>query len=188
MAAESLAKAGEITLVGSAQGCDLEGNATAASASRIAAAVALAKNADVPIVFVGLTPNNDPKNSGTPPVVGVASALESEGHDRTDIDLQGQQEPLIKALVAANPKTVVVLCARALCICLRRLHPLALRRLSARRIHGGALDITWSKENANAILVSSHQSQSPRLDSRRCHGRTLTTQGRWEATRSCTRC
>ena len=114
MAAESLAKAGEITLVGSAQGCDLEGNATAASASRIAAAVALAKSADVPIVFVGLTPNNDPKNSGTPPVVGVASALESEGHDRTDIDLQGQQEPLIKALVAANPKTVVVLCARAL--------------------------------------------------------------------------
>jgi beta-glucosidase len=123
-AAEAMAKAGEISLVGSAQGCDLEGNSTAG----FAAAIALAKSADVPVVFVGLTPNNDKTNSGTPPVVGTASALESEGHDRTDIDLQGQQLPLIKALVAANPKTVVVL------------------------IHGGAVDISWSRENVAAIL------------------------------------
>jgi beta-glucosidase-like glycosyl hydrolase len=124
VAAETMAKAGEVNVVGSAQGCDLEGNTTAG----FAAAIALAKSADVPIVFVGLTPNNDVTNSGTPPVVGTASALESEGHDRTDIDLQGQQLPLIKALVAANPKTVVVL------------------------IHGGAIDISWCKDNVAAIL------------------------------------
>ena len=47
---------------------------------------------------------------GTPPVAAKGSALESEGHDRTDIDLQGQQLPLIKALVAANPKTVSTNC------------------------------------------------------------------------------
>ena len=49
MGAEAMAKAGEISLVGSAQGCDLEGNDTAG----FAAATALATAADVPIVFVG---------------------------------------------------------------------------------------------------------------------------------------
>jgi beta-glucosidase len=132
MAAQAMAKAGEIMLAGSAQGCDLEGNSTAG----FAAALALAKTPGVvPIVFVGLSPNNDPKNSGTPPVSADNSALESEGHDRTDINLQGQQEPLIKALYAANPRTVVVL------------------------IHGGALDITWAKNNVNAILDAHYPGQ-----------------------------
>ena len=49
-------------LVGYAQGCGIDGNDT----SGIAAAVSLAKSADVAVVFVGLTPNNDPTNSGTP--------------------------------------------------------------------------------------------------------------------------
>jgi|AntRauTorckE5430_2_1112549.scaffolds.fasta_scaffold90289_1 hypothetical protein len=48
-------------LIGFAQGCSLEGNDT----SGIAAAVALAKKADVAVVIVGLTPNNDPTNAGT---------------------------------------------------------------------------------------------------------------------------
>ena len=129
MAAQSLAKQGVITLAGGAQGCDLEGNSTAG----FAAAVALAKAADVAVVFVGLTPNNDKTNSGTPPVVATGSALESEGHDRTNIDLQGQQAALIAAVLAANPKTVVVL------------------------IHGGALDV--SSVAAPAILDAHYPGQ-----------------------------
>ena len=83
-------------LVGGAQGCGVEGDSTAG----FAAAVALAKKADVAVVFVGLTPNNSPTNSGTPPVTGAASGFECEGHDRTDIDLQGQQPALLKAILA----------------------------------------------------------------------------------------
>eukprot|EP01052_Picozoa_sp_SAG31_P020184 SAG31_NODE_1507_length_8072_cov_7.986580_4_plen_248_part_00 len=78
--------------------------------------------------WLSLTPNNDKSNSGHPPVVATGSALESEGHDRTNIDFQGQQLPLIRALVGANPKTVVVL------------------------IHGGGIDLSWCKDNAAAIL------------------------------------
>ena len=111
-------------LVGYAQGCGIDGNDT----SGIAAAVALAKSADVAVVFVGLTPNNDPTNSGTPPVYSNGDAMEGEGHDRTEITLQGQQENLVKQVLAANPKTVVVL------------------------IHGGALAIPWTKQNVPAIL------------------------------------
>jgi hypothetical protein len=35
---------------------------------------------------------------GTPPVIGTGDALESEGHDRNEITLQGQQEALIRAV------------------------------------------------------------------------------------------
>jgi len=154
MAAQALDKAGEISLVGGAQGCTLEGTNT----SGIAAAVALAKAADVAVIFVGLTrtccrsrvgasaraaacsdaralasANKDPTNSGTPPVVATGSALESEGHDRTDIDLQGQQTALINAVLAVNKKIIVVL------------------------IHGGALDV--SNVVAPAILDAHYPGQ-----------------------------
>jgi beta-glucosidase len=55
-------------------------------------AAALAARADVALVFVGL--NGD---------------WESEGHDRPDMELVGQQVALIEQVAAANPKTVVVL-------------------------------------------------------------------------------
>jgi beta-glucosidase len=58
----------------------------------IAAAVALAAQADVALLFVGL--NAD---------------WESEGYDRPDIDLVGDQVELIERVAAVNPKTVVVL-------------------------------------------------------------------------------
>jgi hypothetical protein len=92
-------------LIGYAQGCQLEGNDT----SGIAAAVALAKKAEVAVIVVGLTASNDPTNSGTPPVFAKGDAFESEGHDRTEITLQGQQAELVKQVMAVNPKTVVVL-------------------------------------------------------------------------------
>jgi beta-glucosidase len=58
----------------------------------IARAAALAGRADVALVFVGL--NGD---------------WESEGHDRPDMELVGEQVALIEQVAAANPNTVVVL-------------------------------------------------------------------------------
>jgi beta-glucosidase len=58
----------------------------------IARAAALAGRSDVALVFVGL--NGD---------------WESEGHDRPDMELVGEQVALIEQVAAANPNTVVVL-------------------------------------------------------------------------------
>lgn len=55
-------------------------------------AVALAARSDVALLFVGL--NGD---------------WEGEGHDRQDIELVGEQGTLIERVIAANPRTVVVL-------------------------------------------------------------------------------
>jgi len=59
---------------------------------QIRAAVAAARKSDVALVFVGLS-----------------AAYESEGRDRSDLDLPGLQADLVKAVAAANPRTVVVL-------------------------------------------------------------------------------
>jgi len=58
----------------------------------IAEAVAVAKRSDVVLLFVGL-PAGD----------------ESEGYDRTDLELPAAQGRLIRAVAAANPRTVVIL-------------------------------------------------------------------------------
>ena len=55
----------------------------------VAAAAAVAKAASVAIVF--------------------ASTVESEGHDRPNLELPNNQDPLISAVAAANSKTIVVL-------------------------------------------------------------------------------
>ena len=65
--------------------------AVADPAAELAKAVALARGADAAIVFVGTT-----------------SAVEQEGHDRRTLGLTGNQEALAEAVVAANPRTVVV--------------------------------------------------------------------------------
>ncbi len=54
-------------------------------------AVAAARTADVAVV-----------------VVGTNSKVESEGYDRTTLALPGRQDDLVRAVVAANPRTVVV--------------------------------------------------------------------------------
>jgi beta-glucosidase len=59
---------------------------------RIARAAELARNSDVAIVFGGMP-----------------TGYESEGHDRPHMDLPGRQEELIRAVVRANPNTIVVL-------------------------------------------------------------------------------
>jgi beta-glucosidase len=58
----------------------------------IADAAAIAETADVAIV-----------------VVGAASISEAEGYDRETLDLPGDQNALVEAVLAANPRTVVVL-------------------------------------------------------------------------------
>jgi beta-glucosidase len=62
------------------------------SADSIDKAVELAAKSDVAIVFAGLT-----------------DEWESEGFDRPDMDLRGDQVELIEKVAAANPNTIVVL-------------------------------------------------------------------------------
>ncbi len=57
----------------------------------IAAAASAAADADVAIV-----------------VVGTNSKVESEGFDRTDLNLPGRQDDLVRAVADANPNTIVV--------------------------------------------------------------------------------
>lgn len=42
-------------------------------------------------------------------VIGAASVSEGEGYDRADLELPGDQNALVEAVLAANPRTVVVL-------------------------------------------------------------------------------
>ncbi|TKJ20328.1 glycoside hydrolase family 3 C-terminal domain-containing protein [Blastococcus sp. CCUG 61487] len=46
-------------------------------------------------------------------VVGTNSVVESEGYDRTTLALPGRQDDLVRAVVAANPRTVVLVNAGA---------------------------------------------------------------------------
>ncbi|MCU1445211.1 beta-glucosidase [Cryobacterium sp.] len=41
-------------------------------------------------------------------VVGTNSKVESEGYDRSNLDLPGRQDDLVRAVAAANPRTVVI--------------------------------------------------------------------------------
>jgi beta-glucosidase len=64
--------------------------------AEIARAVALATESDVAVV-----------------VVGTTEEVESEGFDRTSLRLPGRQDDLVRAVAAANPRTVVVVNAGA---------------------------------------------------------------------------
>jgi beta-glucosidase len=64
--------------------------------AKIAAAVSAARAADVAVV-----------------VVGTSAEVESEGFDRTTLALPGRQDDLVRAVAAANPRTVVVVNAGA---------------------------------------------------------------------------
>ena len=85
---ENLAQSG-LQVLGFAPGFDRRGMADAA---KEAEAVALAKQADVAVLFLGLD-----------------EIKESEGLDRTNMKLADNQIALIKAVQQANPNTVVVL-------------------------------------------------------------------------------
>ena len=102
--------------VGGVSGTIWRGAGPAPTSSKmIDAAAAYARRADVAVVYVGLT-----------------NANENEMHDRDYSDnglgLPNGQEALIRAVHAANPRTVVVL------------------------IHGGALAMDWTVQNVPAIV------------------------------------
>lgn len=65
-------------------------------ASELAAAVDAAREADVAVV-----------------VVGTNDEVETEGRDRTSLDLPGAQDALVREVLAVNPRTVVVVNAGA---------------------------------------------------------------------------
>jgi beta-glucosidase len=77
----------------------------------LAQAVEAARKADVAIVCVGTT-----------------LEVEAEGRDRRTLALPGNQEELVKAVVAANPRTVVV------------------------ELNAGPLAVPWIKEHAAAMV------------------------------------
>ena len=79
--------------------------------AELAKAAEIAKKAEVAIVFVGTTLD-----------------VEAEGRDRTTLALPGNQEDLVKAVLAANPRTVVVL------------------------LNAGPLAIPWITDHAPAML------------------------------------
>ena len=90
-----------------AQGCNIDDDDT----SGIAGATSAAKASEVAIVFVGLD-----------------ETQEREGHDRVSLELPGVQDQLVKAVLGANKKTIVVL------------------------VNGGPLAIEWIKDNVPAIV------------------------------------
>jgi hypothetical protein len=57
-----------------------------------------------------------------------AQSIESEGRDRTSIDFPGVQTPLLQAVLAAQPNTVLVL------------------------VNGGSLDVSWAAQHVPAIV------------------------------------
>jgi len=69
------------------------GNINDGNRSLIPAAVATARAADVAVVFLGMS----------------SPACEGESHDRGAITLPGAQEPLLEAVLQAQPRTVLVL-------------------------------------------------------------------------------
>jgi beta-glucosidase len=91
-----------------APGC---GIVEAAGPAQVRQAIQAAKRADVVIVCLGTN-----------------GKVEAEGRDRKDLNLPGAQDDLLKAVVAANAKTVVVL------------------------LNAGPLAVSWAKEHTPAIL------------------------------------
>jgi beta-glucosidase len=92
-----------------AEGCGLAGGRK--EGGSIAAAAAAARDADVALLFVGTT-----------------TAIEHETLDRKSLRLFGRQEELVKAVFAANPRTVVI------------------------QISAGPLAVPWLKERIPAML------------------------------------
>jgi len=98
-----------------AQGCQLNDD----DRSGFAEAARLAAESDVAVV-----------------VVGTSLEISNEALDRSDLDLPGVQEELIKAVYEANPRTIVIL------------------------INGMPLSINWTAENVPAIIEAWYPGQA----------------------------
>lgn len=105
-------------------GAEMTHNVAFDVAGELQKAVAAAKNADVAIVCVGTN-----------------GSIEREGHDRTSLGLPGNQEQLVESVLAANPKTIVVL------------------------VNAGPLTIPWIKDHVPAMMEGwwSGEAQGPAI-------------------------
>lgn len=101
-----------------AMGCDQESNST----DGFAKAKALASEADVTVLFLGLRNCEGGQGRGGP-------RCESEGHDRPDLSLPGAQHALAKMLVDETDTPVVLVL-----------------------LNGGPVAIEWEAQNVPAIL------------------------------------
>jgi beta-glucosidase-like glycosyl hydrolase len=118
------------------------------SQNPIRIAVELARGADAAIVFVG-----------------TDESIEQEGHDRKSLGLPGAQEDLVKAVRAANPRTIVVL---------KSAGPLTVPWL--KKNIPAVLQAWWAgEEDGNAIADVLFGDVNPRP---RCHPSTNTTSRR----------
>ncbi|GAA3102871.1 beta-glucosidase [Kribbella aluminosa] len=114
-------------------------------------AVAAARDADVALV-----------------VVGTNSKVESEGYDRTSLALPGRQDDLVRAVAAANPRTVVVVNAGSPVLLPWRDDVAAVLAtyfggqeygdaladvLLGRAEPGGRLPTTWPREQADVPVI-----------------------------------
>lgn len=115
-------------------------------------AVAAARDADVVLV-----------------VVGTNSKVESEGYDRTTLALPGRQDDLVRAVAAANPRTVVVVNAGSPVLLPWRDDVAAVLAtyfggqeygdaladvLLGRTEPGGRLPTTWPREQADVPVIN----------------------------------
>ena len=97
--------------------------------SHIPAAVTAAKAADVAVVVVGGCADHCVGTGRT------KGGSEDEGYDRGRIGLPGAQEQMLEAVVAAQPKTIMVM------------------------INGGPLSVSWAKDHVPAILEAYYPGQ-----------------------------
>ena len=99
-------------------------------------AAALAKSADIAVVFVGLIPGHaEMPGEATGKMNMSCDAREDEGKDRPYTTLPGEQMALVRAIMAANRNVVLV------------------------AIHGGALSIDEAKENVPSIISAHYPGQ-----------------------------
>lgn len=105
-----------------AKGCDINSNDTSDFANATQAAVA----ADAVVLVLGL-------RTCTPPGVDPAACVESEGHDRTHLQLPGMQQQLLEAVAnaakAANASKPVVLVL----------------------LNGGAVSVGWAADPSSSV-------------------------------------
>jgi beta-D-xylosidase 4 len=122
----------DFVISGTALGCDIISGCLTADVAGVKAAVV---GADIVLAFVGLHPS-----SGAVGYPGFGTnCSESEAQDRINIALCGQQQAVIEAAkVAAGPSTKLVVVM----------------------INGGTIDLTWVRDNADAIVNGWYPGQS----------------------------
>ena len=130
---------GKFEIVGTAAGCDIVHGCLNANLSAVAAAVA---SADVVIAFVGLHPA-----SGAAPPAEQTNCTESEGWDRHDITLCGEQEAILATAAAGGLLLPADGAAGS-----GGSGGARKRKLVTVMINGGTISASWIKQHADAVL------------------------------------